>query len=275
MREPVVAGAFYPANAEMLREMVSGLIGKVEIDEKAISNSCAFVAPHAGYAYSGQVAAYTYAALRSACRKNAIDSLIVIGPNHTGYGEPIAISLEDWKTPLGTVKNDIELSKALAESSTVISTDETAHAREHSIEVQLPFIQKSVGNIKCVFICMGDQSYNASMMLAEAITKTCDAMKRNSAVVASSDFNHYESANIAREKDMPAIDALKLLDTVKFNDMLHRNKDTACGYGPITVAAMFAKNRGAKKGVLLEYSNSGSTTRDYGSVVAYASIVFI
>jgi len=274
-RKTSAAGRFYPADPGQLDKLVSELIKGAEIDSKAYSDSYSFVSPHAGYAYSGSVAAYAYSVLQEACRKRKIDTLVIIGPNHAGYGEPIAVSLQDWQTPLGLVENDIEFSRMLAHSSSEISDDETAHAYEHSIEVQLPFVQKTAKGTKCVFICMGDQSYYASLMLADAIFKSCELLKRSAVVIASSDFNHYESAAIASEKDMPAIEELLRLDANEFIELIHKNKSSACGHGPIAVAALFAAKNKAKKGVLLKYANSGDITKDYSSVVAYASMAFV
>jgi AmmeMemoRadiSam system protein B len=275
VRKAAVAGSFYPSEEKALDEMLSKFIGKADAESKGVGSCYAFVAPHAGYIYSGQVAAYAYAALGSACKKGEVESIVVLGPNHTGYGKPIAVSLEEWQTPLGTVRNDKEFANALIASSPGIEADETAHSYEHSIEVQLPFIQKISPGTSVVPVCMGDQSYDASLMLADAISVAREVTKRKIAIIASSDFNHYESAEIAKKKDMPAIDALKTLDTKTFDRLLHESKDTACGYGPITVAALFAARNGAKEGRLLKYGNSGDVTKDYGSVVAYASLAFI
>jgi MEMO1 family protein len=273
-RKPAVAGSFYPADGKQLGEIVSGFISKADVDRK-MQQCSAFVSPHAGYVYSGHVAGYAYALLEEAYKKEKFDTLVIIGPNHTGYGDPIAISLEDWETPLGTVKNDKEFAKAIIAASPELTADETAHAYEHSVEVQLPFIQRCVPEAKFVPICMGDQSYDASRMLADAILKAVAATGRKIVVVASSDFNHYDSAEAAKNKDLPAIEALKTMDVAKFNALLKDSGDTACGYGPISVAAMFSAARGAKGAVLLKYSNSGEITNDYSSVVAYASMAFM
>ncbi len=272
IRKPAVAGQFYPDQEGELSRMLDKLLA----DSKAevVAEGIAFVAPHAGYAYSGAIAAHTYAALRSAHSKRKFDSLVVIGPNHTGYGSPIAVSMDDWQTPLGVVKNDIELSKLIA-SMPDMSADDIAHGFEHSVEVQLPFMQKTLPGVSSSFICMGDQSYKASVGLTNAITVAAKRLGRRMAVIASSDFNHYESAEIAKKKDMPAIDAILKLDAENFHEIIRRNEDSACGYGPITVAALFARRNGAKKGELLKYGNSGDATNDYKSVVAYASIVFV
>jgi len=272
-RKAAVAGSFYPSSASDLKAFIKDAISNAAIENDKISKATSFVAPHAGYIYSGHVAAYTYKALSVAAKSMHFDSFVVIGPNHTGYGTPISVSAEDWQTPLGTIENDIELSMKIA-SNSFIKIDESAHRYEHSVEVQLPFLQYVVEKPKVVFICMGDQSIDAANILSGAIISASESLKRNVAVIASSDFNHYESAEVAKRKDIPAIGALEKLDYDGFNDLLRKADDTACGYGPITVAAMVAKKRGAKKGYLLKYANSGDYTGDYSSVVAYASIAF-
>lgn len=271
IRKPAVAGTFYPADATHLEEMLSRQMRKV--DTVALSGCKSFVAPHAGYTYSGHVAAYTYAALQQAYAKEKFDTLVIIGPNHTGYGRPIAVSRDDWQTPLGVVKNDLELSEMIA-SMPDMYADEIAHAFEHSVEVQLPYIQKFIGEISCVFVCMGDQSYEACIALNDAVMWAAKKKNRKIAIIASSDFNHYESASIAKKKDAPAIEAALKLDAEGFHELIHKNNDSACGYGPITVASLFARRSGAKSGMLLKYANSGDVSNDYDSVVAYASIVF-
>ncbi|MCL5239109.1 MAG: MEMO1 family protein [Candidatus Marsarchaeota archaeon] len=270
-RKPAVAGTFYPADPGELEALISKQMLKT--DTTALSESKAFVAPHAGYQFSGQVAAHTYAALQQAHAKKRFDTLVIIGPNHTGYGRPIAVSLEDWQTPLGVVKNDRELSETIANLPDMYA-DEIAHAFEHSVEVQLPFIQKTIGEMKCVFVCMGDQSYESCIALTNAIVSAAKSRKRNITIIASSDFNHYEPATVAKKKDAPAIDAALKLDPEGFHELIHKNNDSACGFGPVTVAAMFARRSGARSGMLLKYATSGDTTNDYSSVVAYASIVF-
>src|SRR5271157_1700873 len=137
-RKPAFADVFYPADAKALGGLVSGFMRKASTGWKGIGAAVSVVAPHAGYVYSGQVAAYSYKALAESHRERKFDSLIMIGPNHTGHGEPIAVSLRDWETPLGVVRNDIELSRKIIDHSDRIFEDEAAHAGEHSVEVQLP-----------------------------------------------------------------------------------------------------------------------------------------
>ncbi|MGC8662398.1 MAG: AmmeMemoRadiSam system protein B [Candidatus Micrarchaeia archaeon] len=268
------ADIFYTSNRKILREFIDKAVKKAEIDEEIAKGAFGFVAPHAGYIYSGEVAAYTYKALEARSKSKKIDTFVMIGPNHTGFGAPLAISMQDWHTPFGVVENDTELALAISKKTPYVTLDEVAHSGEHSIEVQLPFLQRTISKPRCVFICMGNQKLEFSKLLSEAIAKSAKELRREIIIIASSDFNHYESEEVAKSKDLPAIDALEKLDYVKFNKKLEEKEDTACGYGPITVAAMFSKEKGAKKGYLLKYGNSGEANKDYSSVVAYASIIF-
>ncbi|MDE1860330.1 MAG: AmmeMemoRadiSam system protein B [Candidatus Micrarchaeota archaeon] len=272
-REPAVAGAFYPDDSIRLSKLVDEYLKEAKLEGLDPDGAVSYVAPHAGYIYSGRTAAYTFKAL-SKRRDLGNATFVLIGPNHTGDGTALSISGADWMTPLGKASNDIELTKRIAGMSKFISIEERAHAREHSIEVELPFLQRVVKNPRCCFICMGDQGYEAAKMLCKAITDAAVELKRNIVIIASSDFNHYESAEVAKGKDMPAIGALRSLDTEKFNELIDRLGDTACGHGPITVAAMYAKANRARIGKLMKYATSGDANGDYDSVVAYASIIF-
>jgi len=274
MRYEAFAGSFYTFDKKGLGQFIDKALQEANVDKGIAEHAVSFVAPHAGYIYSGRVAAYTYKAINIMANTRKVDTFIIIGPNHTGYGTPISVSAQDWHMPFGIVKNDFELSKLITEKSNYINLDESAHSNEHSIEVQLPFLQKTVENPKCVFICMGDQSIEASRELAKAVLDASKELGREIAIIASSDFNHYESAEVAKKKDMPAIEALLKLDYLEFNKRLEQSGDTACGFGPITVAAIFAKEKRAKSGHLLKYANSGDANGDYSSVVAYASIIF-
>ena len=197
------------------------------------------------------------------------------GPNHTGFGYPISISAANWNTPFGVVGNDLDLSNEMALQSDKITIDEEANRMEHSIEVQLPFLQSVVKRPRCCFVCMGNQSLDYCRILSSAILKGAKTLGRNIVVIASSDFNHYESADIAKSKDMPAIEELESLRFEQFHKKIEELDDSACGYGPITVSAMFARSSGAESGILLRYSNSGDVTGDYDSVVAYSSMAFV
>ena len=274
MRAPKFAGSFYPSDRKELSGFIMKALASAKIPVNEVKAARSYVAPHAGYIYSGATAGFTYKALSSNKHLKGIETIVVIGPNHTGLGEAISVSLEDWKTPLGISENDRELSKAICGFSDYISINEDAHSEEHSIEVQLPFIQIAAPGKRLCMICMGDQSLEASKILSDAIIKAAERLKRGITIIASSDFDHYEPGETARKKDTQLHDAIKDLDCKRFNGLLHSLDDTACGHGPITVAMIFAKAMGAGKGIILKYSNSGDQTGDYASVVAYSSIAF-
>ena len=222
-----------------------------------VSNASSYVVPHAGYMYSGKTAAFTYKAIKRNQSIEKIESIVIIEPNHTGNGKPISVSIEDWETPFGKASNDKELSKAIVGNSGYLQIDERAHEGEHSIEVQLPFTQYLFPGKKFVFICMEDQSVMASELLSKAIIKAADELNRRILIIASSDFNHYESAEVAKRKDSKLLDAIKILDYKNFNKLIYETNDSACGFGPITVAMLFARDSGKKKGVILNYTNWG------------------
>jgi hypothetical protein len=274
-RKSAFNGSFYPNSKTELEGLIKKYISSANVNAKEVENAFSYVAPHAGYIYSGKTAAYTYKAVSLNKRLQSIDTIVIMGPNHTGIGTEISVSSKDWETILGKVETDKELAKEICSNSEIAVIDETAHRMEHSIEVQLPFLQYLKINKRFVFICMGAQNLDVCENLSNAILKATGKLGRNCLVVASSDFNHYESAKIGEEKDRKLFKELERLAYENFNMLVHEINDSACGYGAITVAAMFAKSNKAKKGVLLDYSNSGNETGDFQSVVDYASLAFI
>lgn len=274
MRDQAFAGSFYSGKPRDLSSFISEAIAGANDTRCNATNSVSFVAPHAGYIYSGRTAAYAYKAMLNSNRMLNSDTVVILGPNHTGLGEAISVSKTDWRTPLGVVRNDMEMAAAIAGYDNGISIDEMAHADEHSIEVQLPFLQSTLKNKRIVPICMGDQSLRASRLVSEAISKAGKKLRRNIGIIASSDFNHYESAEEAQKKDMKLIEAIEKIDYMRLNILAKELDDSACGIGPITVAMLFALEHSAKKGCMLKYSNSGEVTGDNSSVVAYSSILF-
>lgn len=274
MRYPVFNGSFYPKDKEGIVDFLSEAFEKAKL--KGDYNPLGFVSPHAGYIYSGYTAAYTYKAMKFSSAFKDADTIVIIGPNHTGIGTPTSVSIEDWSTPLGIAHNDKELSEEIAKSSDHIYIDESAHADEHSVEVQIPFIQFISGNNqkRFVFICMGDQSLDQSERLSNAIYNSADKLNRKLVILASSDFNHYESEDLGKSKDLKLISSLEKLDYEGFSQSVEKLDDSICGFGPITTTLLYSKMKGAKKGILLNFSNSGKGTGDYDKVVDYASIIF-
>ena len=277
MREPAFAGSFYPSDRRELMEFVDSAIADARVPAGVAKRSVSFVAPHAGYVYSGHTAAHTYKALLSSERLKAVSTIVIVGPNHTGIGDyrkPISVSLEDWKTPLGTARNDKELSRAIAESMDIGVIDETSHRKEHSIEVQLPFMHTLFDGKKFCFICMGNQDPPSSEAVAAAIVGCSESADKKVVVIASSDLNHYEPDTVSRSKDSKIIAFAEKLDHRNFNETLVMTGNTACGYGPITISMLFGAKNNASEGYILDYSNSGDETHDYSSVVSYLSMAF-
>ncbi|MCX8197216.1 MAG: AmmeMemoRadiSam system protein B [Candidatus Micrarchaeota archaeon] len=271
MRYPAVAGTFYPSSESQLRKMLESFVSEAKGSIKP-KERISIVAPHAGYVYSGSCAAYAYAACSNWSKKSL--TVVVVGPNHTGMGLPVAVSLEDWQTPLGKIECDKELASAIISSRKVAQHDEQAHFYEHSCEVQLPFIQFFLPSARLVSICMGFQDLASAQSLAAAVFEAAVKTKRQILLVASSDFTHYEPAPQAEKKDRQAIDYILKLDEAGFQNLVEEKGLSICGHGPIATAIAYSKLAGAKECQLLKYTNSGYTSMDFESVVAYASLAF-
>ena len=269
MRFPAVAGSFYTSSASKLRAEVKGYL---DAASRAVSakERLAIVCPHAGFMYSGATAAYSFASAANWMAREL--TAVIIGPNHTGAGTPISISREDWKTPLGEMKCDAELVDAIVSESKIARRDETAHAREHSCEVQLPFLQLVAPSARIVCLCMAWQDEKSAQDLAKAIFAAAKKTKRNVIVIASSDFTHYESAESAKVKDTPALSLLDKMDAVGFESLVDARDLSICGHGPIACALIYARLAGAKKCELLKYIHSSEVMGEEGEGVAYAAL---
>ncbi len=271
MRKPAAIG-FYPHDQDILRESVQSLLA----DAKSIGakDAVSAIVPHAGYPFSGQTAASVYASL-----PDNYKTIILLGTNHTGMGASIAVSLDTWQTPLGAVKNDTEIGKKIVNISKTASHDETAHVQEHSIEVQLPFLQVKMQDFKIVPIAVSSGiSTETYKELAGAIKDAVNG--KNALVIASSDFTHYgemygfapktENANTwVHETDKKVIDAILAHDTEKFIDLA--GKTTVCGAGAIATLMYFTKG---KKGHLIDYKTSFDISGDENIIVGYGGVVF-
>ncbi len=268
VRYPAVAGMFYYGDADNLRKQLDGLFSGV----RGPGNNLCVISPHAGYEYSGRTAAKAIGSLRPGRR------FVIIGPNHTGMGAGFSIMRRgDWRTPLGDCGIDSGLAGELMESCGFLEEDGFAHEREHSIEVQLPFLQHLIRNFTFVPITIMGEGYSGDFLekcktLGNALAKV---MKANHDVrlVASSDFSHYVPAEAAREKDGRAIEMIRKLDPAGFFRVLKETDASVCGYAPIAVLLFAARGLGLGACVI-EYTDSGETTGDPSSVVAYAAIGF-
>jgi hypothetical protein len=262
MRTPAVSGQFYPRGKNDLRTEISRCFANITSKKRDVLGA---VVPHAGYMYSGNTAAHVYSALPEA------DTYVLVGPNHTGHGSPVSVSSETWSTPFGEVNSDLDFIKALPKH--IIDTDESAHRYEHSIEVQLPFLQHRFSDFRIVPICMGMQDEETALEVGGEISEAVLKVNRKVVIIASSDFSHYKPDKVAREDDAYFIDPILALDTGEFYSRLYERAASVCGYGPIAAMLSASKNLGAKHGSLLKYSTSGDTTGDLSAVVGYAGII--
>jgi AmmeMemoRadiSam system protein B len=277
-RLPAQAGTFYPNTEGALRTQIQqsflhrlGPRAIPTIPQTRNQNLLGLIVPHAGYKYSGPVAAHSYYKLASA---GILESIIILGPNHTGLGSGVSTMTEgEWSTPLGDVPVDADLAREIADSSDLVDIEDEAHRNEHSIEVQLPFLQFIYPRrFKFVPICMMLQDLKTSIEVGEAIARAAE--KHGAAVLASSDWTHYEPQEEAQSKDKQAIDAALQLNEKKFQEIIEERQVSACGYGPVTAMIHAAKLRGVRSGNLLSYQTSGDVTGDKSSVVGYAAASF-
>ena len=278
VRQPCQAGAFYEGTAESLRRQIRNCflheLGPRKLPDVAksdLKNIMGLVCPHAGYAFSGPVAAHAYYKL---ALDGKPDVVVILGPNHTGYGSPLAVMSEGfWRTPLGDVEIDTEIANKIVRESRIVDVDESAHRFEHSIEVQLPFLQYLYGSqFKIVPICFLMQDLDSVKEVGRAVSSVL--MGKNAVVIASSDMTHYEPQERALENDMMAIRTIESMNEDMFYSTVEKRGISACGYGPIAGLITAAKTMGAKEAKLLCYKTSGDVIGDYSSVVGYAAMYF-
>jgi AmmeMemoRadiSam system protein B len=267
VRPPAVAGRFYPANEARLRADIQTYTTPPNGAEEAKIRALGCVVPHAGYMYSGPVAGAVYRRLELPRR------FVILCPNHTGMGEPLAIMSEGaWQTPLGEAVIDQELAASLKSQMPLLSEDAAAHRYEHAIEVQLPFLQVLARGFRFVPITVGTSNFDALIALGAAIGKLAAETGDAVTVVASSDMNHYENDELTRAKDKLAIDEMLKLDARGLFDVVQRNNISMCGYGPAVAMLTATRRMNATKAELLRYATSGDVSGDRDMVVGYAGI---
>jgi len=278
VRRPAFAGSWYAGTPQALRVQLEDCFthklgpGKLpRVEEKGPRNIVGLVCPHAGYMYSGPVAAHAYYQLAMDGKPNVV---VIFSPNHTGRGSALALMNEGaWRTPLGDVEIDAEVADQILRESRVIDVDEAVHASEHSIELQLPFLQYLYGSaFKFVPLCFLMQDLESSREVGRATAKALSG--KNALVIASTDMTHYEPHERAERKDKMAINAALQLDEEQYYSAVESYGISTCGYGPVIAAITASKLLGAKKARLLCYKTSGDVTSDYSAVVGYASISF-
>ncbi len=263
-RNPVVAGQFYPASASELKRMIKGMVEEKAKRQEVIG----LISPHAGYIYSGPVAGAVISRIKFK------DTFIIMGPSHTGSGKPFSIMTQGrWKTPLGEVEIDSELGKRILASSRYLEEDSLAHLGEHSIEVQLPFLQYFSPDFKLVPIMLAYAGGAIYKEIGRALARGIKESGRKAVIIASSDMTHYESQASAQRKDTQAIEAILKLDEDELLKRVEELDISMCGYAPAVSLIVAAKELGAKGAELVKYQTSGDTTGDYSSVVGYAGII--
>ncbi len=265
LRRPYVAGQFYPDDALELKSMIAAWLAP-EVSKK---NCLGCILPHAGYAYSGKVAADTVAQIEIK------DSLVLFGPNHTGQGKDFSLMAQGtWQTPLGNIEIDRQLAELFLAKSKYLQKDCRAHAQEHSLEVQLPILQYFRQDFKIVPIIFSSVDLFELKQVAEELAAVVIAHDLKSSImfIASSDLTHYEPQSSAEFKDALAIRAILDLDEQKLHQAVEESQISMCGFAPIAVLIMTAKLLGAKQGELIKYQTSGQTSGDRSSVVGYAGI---
>lgn len=266
IRNPAVAGQFYPGEKGPLANELKSLIKRADEDIDALG----VLSPHAGYPYSGAVSGLTLGAIKPK------PVYIIMGPNHTGLGQPFGISsAKGWRTPLGEVEIDKALADEITAGSKYIRYDDLSCAQEHSVEVQLPFLQFLQKDFKFIPIIISYAPLavyrEIGFELSRAIKKC--GIEKGVTIVASSDMTHYESGESAKKKDDVAIRAMLDLDEGKLVESVARFDISMCGYAPAAIMISAVKELGAKHAKLIKYTTSGDATGDYSSVVGYAGIV--
>jgi len=266
IRKPVVAGQFYPGTEKALKEQIASLANWQKQKKEVI----ACILPHAGYIYSGKVAAEVVSGIV------VKENILLLGPNHTGNGAVFSIMPKGlWQTPLGQIKINENLAKAILKNSVYLQADFLAHLAEHSIEVELPILQYARADFSIVPLAIGpaepDIYKQIGKELASAIKEA--NLQDSLLIVASSDMTHYEPQKIAEEKDDLAIKAILEMDEDKLWKNLRKYDITTCGYGPVIILLSLVKGLGAQKAELIKYQTSAEVSADYSSVVGYAGIV--
>ena len=267
LRPPAVAGRFYPADAGELTKQIQRYVSATGSSHKKTVRAC--LVPHAGYMYSGAVAGAVLAALELPKR------IIVLGVRHFPRGQPLAILSEGaWQTPLGLAPVDAELAAELKRACPLLREDAVAHSAEHSLEVQLPFLQVLAPEFRFVPVALGTIRYEELRDVGEAVAQVVAAHKEQVFILATSDMNHYEDDATTRRKDHKAIEQILKLDPRGLYDTVRSEKISMCGLGPAVATLTAAGRLGIARAELVKYATSADVTGDRSEVVGYAGMIF-
>lgn len=268
IKKSVIAGSWYPGNPSVLRRDIENffnLVPELELEGEIVG----LISPHAGYVYSGQVAAHAYKLIRG----KKYDAVIVVGPSHRVAFHGVSVfSRGGYETPLGIVPVAQDLAEKIRKLSSIVEDIPETHLQEHSLEIQLPFLQVALNDFSFVPLMMGDQNANTCHELARAIYESAQGKKI--LIVGSSDLSHFYNYNKAKKMDSIVLDYLKNDDAEGLLQSLENGEVEACGGGPMAVVMLAARMMKADKAHFLKYANSGDVTGDKNSVVGYAAAVF-
>jgi len=267
IRQPAVANQFYPGGETDLKQDVSGRIKSAGGGQKK-GKVLALISPHAGYVYSGDIAGAVYS------QAEITRDVIVMGPNHHGVGAPYAVMAQGkWEMPGGEITISENLSSLLIEESSWLKADTQAHIQEHSVEVQLPFIQHIRPDVEFVPVVLGRADFETCEEIGKAISRAVKRYGKPVVIIASTDMTHYESQDSAKQKDQLAIDRVVSLDPAGLLETVNSKNISMCGVIPTTITIVAAKELGATKASLVAYATSGDVSGDYSYVVGYAGFI--
>jgi AmmeMemoRadiSam system protein B len=265
IRRPYAAGYFYPGSAAELQATVARLVDEKAPKEDAIG----LLVPHAGYQYSGAVTGATISRIKFK------DTFIIMGPSHSGLGKPFSVMVEGtWRNPLGDVEIDAELAKKIVSVSQYFEADVEAHAQEHAVEVQIPFLQYFKPDVRIVPIVLYSATAAAYEQMGRDIARALRELGRDAMVMASGDMSHYEPVARAKDNDMAAVEAMLALDTSELTRRYKTRRISMCAYPPVVCLISAAKELGATGAEMVKYQTSGDATGDYNEVVGYAGVIF-
>jgi len=281
LRHPVVSGLFYPDEPGELERIITGYLDKIDkkelytrieeqtgIEDASKLTPLVVIAPHAGYIFSGKIQAFSYAILMNA----VVETVVIIGPSHQKQFKGISVNLDSaYQTPLGNVAVDLEFAHALIDHSRDFNHIEEAHLSEHTIEVQLPFLQVLMRDIKIVPVLFGQQNRESSVLLKEALVSVMNRVQKSCVVIVSTDLSHYHPHVEASSLDKRLIQDIRNMDPESFYSNIKAGKSEACGFGGILTGLMLAKERGRGKSAILAYMDSGEVSGDRKKVVGYLS----
>jgi MEMO1 family protein len=267
IRHPVVAGQFYPADPQELSALIHRYTSDRNAQKPVWARAC--LVPHAGYIYSGPVAGAVFS------RIIIPGKILLLGVRHYPRGEPLAILSEgSWRTPLGDVPVDGQLAERLRKACPALREDNVAHSREHSLEVEIPFLQSLKPEFTFVPVALGTMRFEELVRLGEGVARVLAETGEDILIVASSDMNHYEDEETTRKKDQKAIDRMLQVDARGLYEVCRKEEISMCGLGPAVAMLTALQGLGVKSAEMVRYATSGETSGDRSAVVGYAGMIF-